>query len=303
MTKLKTWIAAARLRTLPLSVAGILMGTALAIQRGFFDADIFILALLTTLGLQILSNFANDYGDGIKGTDNHERVGPMRALQSGIITHQEMKIGMIITSVITLIFAIALIYAAFGKDNFLFSLIFFLLGISALAASIKYTVGKSAYGYRGLGDLFVFLFFGLLSVIGSYILYTEAFWFPSVLQAISIGLLSTAVLNLNNMRDRISDKNAGKNTLVVKLGAKRAKNYHYSLIVIAAISALVYIVLVQNWWLTISLLAFIPLFIHLKKVSKTKDPATLDPELKKVAISTFLYAVLFLIISTLAGGI
>ncbi len=303
MTKVKTWIAAARLRTLPLSVAGILMGTALAIQKGFFDADIFILALLTTLGLQILSNFANDYGDGIKGTDNHERVGPMRALQSGIITHEEMKIGMIITSVITLIFAIALIYAAFGKDNFLYSLIFFLLGISALAASIKYTVGKSAYGYRGLGDLFVFLFFGLLSVIGSYILYTEAFWFPSVLQAISIGLLSAAVLNLNNMRDRISDKNAGKNTLVVKLGTKRAKNYHYSLIVIAAISALVYIVLVQNWWLTISLLAFIPLFIHLNKVSKTKDPAALDPELKKVAISTFLYAVLFLIISTLAGGI
>ncbi len=303
MTKIKTWISAARLRTLPLSIAGILVGTALAIQQGFFHNTVFILALLTTLGLQILSNFANDYGDGIKGTDNHERVGPMRALQSGIITHQEMKIGMIITSVITLIFAIALIYAAFGKDNFLYSVIFFVLGISALAASIKYTVGKSAYGYRGLGDLFVFLFFGLLSVIGSYILYTEAFWFPIILQAISIGLLSTAVLNLNNMRDRISDKNAGKNTLVVKLGATRAKNYHYSLIVIAAVSALLYIILVQNWWLAISLLAFIPLFMHLKRVSKTKDPTKLDPELKKVAMSTFFYAILFLIISSLAGGI
>lgn len=294
-TKLKTWISAARLRTLPLSVSGIITGTALAVEYQTFSWDIFIYAIFTTLGLQILSNFANDYGDGVKGTDNHERVGPMRALQSGIITDKEMKKAMIITSVITMLFALALIYAAFGSENFLFSVLFFLLGLISIAAAIKYTVGESAYGYRGLGDIFVFVFFGLLSVMGMFFLFRHQLPVIIMLPAISIGLLSTAVLNLNNMRDRISDKNAGKHTLVVKLGAEKAKKYHYSLILIAFLAQLFFILLTKNYWLSLAFIAFVPLLVHLKTVAENTIPKDLDPELKKVALSTFLFSLLFLV--------
>ena len=294
-TKLRTWVSAARLRTLPLSVAGIITGTALAILYGFFAWDIFILAICTTLGLQILSNFANDYGDGVKGTDNEERIGPMRALQSGIITDKEMKKAMVITSVITMGFALSLIYTAFGKEDFLFSVVFFILGLASIGAAIKYTVGKSAYGYLGLGDVFVFLFFGLLSVVGSFFLYHHHISFSVFLPAISVGLLSTAVLNLNNMRDRLSDAKSGKNTLVVKMGGEKAKKYHSALILIAFFTAVEFIFYTEKYILAISLIAFIPLFVHLQTVAKNKVPQQLDPELKKVALSTFLFSILFLV--------
>lgn len=297
MTKLKTWVSAARLRTLPLSIAGILVGTALARLEGHFSIDIFILALLTTLGLQVLSNFANDYGDGVKGTDNEDRIGPMRAVQSGIISHQEMKVGMIVVSGFSLIMALFLIYTAFGSDKFLYSILFFLLGLASIAAAIKYTVGKSAYGYRGLGDVFVLIFFGLVGVLGSHFLYVHSFHFFNLLPAISIGLLSTAVLNLNNMRDQESDTKARKNTLVVFLGATKAKKYHYSLIIFAFLGLMLFILHSKNYLLAFSLLGFIPLFIHLKTVAQNTSPVLLDPELKKVALSTFAIAVLFLILS------
>lgn len=294
--KLKTWISAARLRTLPLSISGILVGTALALKKGFFDWNIFIFAILTTLGLQILSNFANDYGDGVKGTDNKDRTGPMRALQSGIISHKEMKKAVIITSFATLLIAICLLYFAFGTENFLHSFLFFMLGIGAIAAAIKYTVGNSAYGYRGLGDIFVFVFFGLVSVVGSYFLYVHQLDFWIFLPAITIGLLSTAVLNLNNMRDQVGDKISGKYTLVVKLGAKNAKKYHYSLIIGAFCALLLFVLFVKKYWTgVIYFIAFIPLFIHLKNVYKNPQPHLLDPELKKVALSTFLLSILFLL--------
>lgn len=289
--KTRTWISAARLRTLPLSVSGIIMGTALALEKGFFDWPIFIFAILTTLGLQVLSNFANDYGDGIKGTDNEERTGPMRALQSGIISHKEMKMAIILTSLVTLFFAIWLIYFAFGSENFLHSFLFFVLGICAIAAAIKYTVGNSAYGYRGLGDIFVFVFFGLVSVVGVYFLNVHQVNFLVLFPAIAIGLLSTAVLNLNNMRDRIGDKMSGKHTLVVKLGPKKAKNYHYGLILGALLSMLVYTFFDDGpLGKVLYLLAFVPLMFHLWTVHKNQDPGTLDPELKKVALSTFALA-------------
>jgi len=293
--KFKTWVAAARLRTLPLSVAGIITGTALAIEYQAFSWQIFAFAILTTLGLQVLSNFANDYGDGVKGTDNEERVGPMRALQSGIITDKEMRKAMLITSIVTMVFALVLIYLAFGEENFLYSVLFFVLGLASIGAAIKYTVGKSAYGYRGLGDVFVFLFFGLLSVLGSFFLYRQNLSLLLVLPAVSVGLLSTAVLNLNNMRDRISDKKSGKNTLVVMLGKDKAKIYHYSLIMVSLLAQLIYILSTGYFMLSLTFVAFIPLLIHLKKVAGNQVPKELDPELKKVALSTFLFSVLFLI--------
>tara|TARA_R100000789_G_C3012101_1_gene151568 strand:+ start:980 stop:1882 length:903 start_codon:yes stop_codon:yes gene_type:complete len=294
MGKINSWISAARLRTLPLSISGIIVGTTIAVSEGVFNIIIFSLALATTLGLQVLSNFANDYGDGVKGTDNEDRVGPQRALQSGLITQKEMLQGIIITAIVTLLFAILLIYVAFGKENLGYALFFFLLGIAAIAAAIKYTVGKSAYGYRGLGDVFVFIFFGLVAVYGSYFLYAHQWNWLVLLPAFSIGFLSMGVLNLNNMRDRASDEKAGKITLVVKLGAKRAKNYHYALILGAILCLVLFTVLsLESINDFLYLPAFIPLILHLKRVVENENATLLDPELKILALSTFATAVLF----------
>jgi len=300
MIKLRAWISAARLRTLPLSVAGIITGAAAANLQQHFDLPIFLWALLTTLGLQVLSNFANDYGDSVKGTDNHERVGPMRAVQSGVLSSQEMKKGIILTALITLIFASILIYETFKYENLLHSSVFLVLGIVAIIAAITYTVGKFAYGYRALGDVFVFVFFGLLSVLGSYFLFVKKLDNFIVLPAIVIGLLSTAVLNLNNMRDRESDKRANKITLAVLLGVTKIKKYHFTLIVGAFVIATLYIVTIATtWYYFIPLIAFLPLFTHLGVVKKITSLALLDPELKKVAIFTFLFSVLYFIVSWL----
>lgn len=293
---IKPWVQAARLRTLPLSISGILVGSGIALSQDLFNTKIFILALCTTIGFQILSNFANDYGDGVKGTDNDDRVGPKRAIQSGAITPKGMKMAMAITTVITLLIAIWLIYEAFGAEKLLYSLLFFGLGIASIIAAITYTVGKNAYGYHGLGDVFVFLFFGWLSVAGSYFLYAQTLHWMVFLPASSIGLLSAAVLNLNNMRDYESDTKAGKKTLVVKIGLPFAKYYHYYLIVMAMLLMMLYSILKLNTGVQLLyLLAFIPLSLHLLKVRRAKDSKLLDPELKKVALSTVLMALLILI--------
>ena len=298
MKKISAWISAARLRTLPLSVAGIIVGTAAAIPINKFSLSIFALALLTTLGLQVLSNFANDYGDGVKGTDNEDRLGPVRAMQGGLLSEKELKNGIVVTAIITLLIACMLIYVAFGSANFGISLLFFFLGVASIAAAIKYTVGESAYGYRAMGDLFVFLFFGLLSVIGGYYLYSFSVKEFIVLPAITVGLLSTAVLNINNMRDEASDRKVNKNTVAVILGSPKVKIYHICLLLIAFFAALSYAII--QWEYTgafglIPLLAFIPLFKNIRVVWQNKRPALLDPELKKIALSTFAYSLLFFI--------
>lgn len=289
----KHYLKAARLRTLPLSVSGIIVGSFLAKIQNEFAWEIAALAILTTIGFQIISNFANDYGDGIKGTDAN-RVGEQRMVASGVITPPQMKKAITITTILTLIIALLLIYVSFGKENFGFSLLFFVLGIVAIIAAIKYTVGKSAYGYSGFGDVFVFLFFGLLSVVGSYFLFAKEVHFTVFLPAISIGLLSTSVLNLNNMRDRENDQKVGKNTLVVKIGTEFAQYYHYYLLIASLLFALLYVVIqYQNPMQFLFLIAYIPLIKHMLFVIKNKEEAKLDGELKKVAFSTFLFAILF----------
>lgn len=294
MANFNSWLSAARIRTLPLSISGILVGSSIAVAQDQFNAIIFALALATTLGLQILSNFANDYGDFVKGTDNEDRVGPQRTLQSGLITRREMYWGMIATGVFTFLFAVLLIYIAFDSRNAFYGLFFLFLGIAAIVAAVKYTVGDSAYGYRGLGDVFVFLFFGLVGVYGCYFLYTLEWDWRVLLPAATIGCLSAAVLNLNNMRDRAADEKAGKNTLVVKMGNESAKQYHY-LLILAAFAA---IILYSAFSFTgiddlLYLIAFIPILFHLKRVMENDNPVLLDPELKKLALSTFLLAILF----------
>jgi 1,4-dihydroxy-2-naphthoate octaprenyltransferase len=291
--KAKAWLNAVRLRTLPLSVSGILIGSGLAAMYGFTDWSILFLALLSTLGLQIISNLANDYGDGIKGTDNDERIGPKRAYQSGELSSGELKSGILIAVILTLVCIGVLLYQAFnGLPEFF--LLFTVFGALAVWSAIRYTVGESAYGYKGLGDLFVFAFFGLLSVLGSMFLFTKYITVTAVLPAIAIGLLSTAVLNLNNLRDHNSDVLAGKITLVVKLGIHRAKQYHYLLVVGSFLCMIFFIALnASQWYQTLCLLAFVPLGMHLRKVSRVVEPKVFDPELKIVALSTFFMALFF----------
>ncbi len=294
MSSIKSWLKAARLRTLPLSLSGIILGSFLAYSHGFFNPLILLLAIITTVGFQIISNFANDYGDGVKGTDNEDRIGPQRTLQSGEITPNQMLNAIKNTGIVTLIVALLLIYVAFGKENIFYSILFFLLGIGSIAAAVKYTMGNNAYGYYGFGDVFVFVFFGLLSVCGTYFLYAHKLDYTIFFPAFTIGLLSIGVLNLNNMRDRISDKKSGKNTLVVKIGEEFAKYYHYYLLFAAFLFAFLYTMIhFKSPWQFLFVLAFIPIFKHLIIVYKNRVPKDLDPELKKLALSTFLFAILF----------
>lgn len=289
---MKHWVEAARLRTLPLSVSGIIVGSFYAMSQAYFNWKIVLFALLTTLGLQILSNFANDYGDGVKGTDNEDRVGPKRAIQSGSISPKQMKKAIAITSFITLLFAVLLIYFAFKESYLLYSLLFLVLGVLAIASAIRYTVGKGAYGYKGYGDLFVFIFFGLVSTFGVYFMFSKTLDLLLLLPATSIGFLSVGVLNLNNMRDEESDRKSGKNTLVVKNGGAWAKKYHYFLVVSAMVMVVVFAVLNEfHFDQYIFLVAYFPLTSHLMTVYRNKNPKLLDPELKKLAISTFLLSV------------
>lgn len=288
---MKHWIQAARLRTLPLSVSGIIMGSAYAYYQDTFNGNIFVLAILTTLLFQILSNYANDYGDGVKGTDVN-RIGEKRLVAAGVIKAQQMKNAVILFSVLSLFSALTLIYVAFGKDNFLISSIFILLGIGAIIAAIKYTVGSNAYGYSGMGDLFVFIFFGLVSVVGSNFLYSHFIDWKIFLPATSIGLLSVAVLNLNNMRDIENDKAAGKNTLVVKMGLEKAKKYHHFLIIFPFVLLFVFSIGIKTR-IAMNYFVFIFLLFHLSRVRKATKYEDFDPELKKVALSTFALSLLF----------
>lgn len=290
---MKHWIDAARIRTLPLSVSGILVGSFYALSQAYFNWKIIIFALSTTVCLQVLSNFANDYGDGIKGTDNEDRVGPKRAIQSGAITPQAMKVAIFFMSLLTLLSALSLIYFSFKGKYLVYSLLFFVLGILAIASAIRYTVGKNAYGYRGYGDVFVFIFFGLVSTFGIYFMFSKQIDWLLLLPATAIGFLSVGVLNLNNMRDEASDRKVGKNTIVVKMGGKWAKNYHYFLIISAMILVVLFAILNNfNFDQYLFLVAYFPLTKHLITVYKNQEPRLLDPELKKLALSTFLLSVL-----------
>ena len=287
------WIAAARLRTLPLSVSGIIVGSAYAYYQNKFSWIIFLLAILTTLSFQILSNFANDYGDGIKGTDDN-RIGEKRLVGSGEISSKQMKNVIIANGFISFLLSISLIYVSFGKENFVYSLLFLGLGIASITAAIKYTVGNNAYGYSGFGDVFVFLFFGLVAVLGSNFLFSKTIDMLLILPAIAIGMLSVAVLNLNNMRDIENDKISNKNTIVVKNGLSWAKNYHHFLLLTPFVCLFVFSIGTDKMILFIFLI-FIFFLKHLEKVRKSHNHADFDPELKKVALGTFAISLLIFI--------
>lgn len=295
MSTTQAWLKALRLRTLPLSLSGIIMGSAVALYMNVWNTIIFVLAMITTVLFQIVSNLANDLGDSLKGTDNENRIGPTRSVQSGLISSKQMKNAVILTSGLSIISAAFLIY--FGAQAMPNSVIigYAVLAVLCVIAAILYTIGKNAYGYLGLGDLMVFIFFGGVSVLGVYSLYAKSFLYENILLATCIGLLSAAVLNLNNMRDYQNDLASNKNTLVVKIGPNQAKLYHALLILIALSSLGVFIAKMDSPIYFLSLLPGVYLLYHLRVVMQTTSPKDFDPELKKVALSTFAISVLFII--------
>ncbi len=301
MTKVrfKTWIEAMRLRTLPLALSSVLTGAAVSPVRIDGFGVVLFMIILTTLLLQILSNLANDYGDSQHGTDNAQRVGPMRTVQSGAITKEAMKTAIVVVSFLALLSGILLLYFALAqRDQWVPALVFFGLGLAALAAAVKYTAGKNPYGYRGLGDASVLLFFGVIGVAGSAYLLSGTFHWTVLLPATSIGCFATAVLNLNNMRDHENDAASGKRTLVVVLGFANAKKYHAALFILGWSTLVVYVLSFADFSAMKAVLAVLPIHaLHLKRVNQVQKPQQLDPELKKIALSAF-FASLILLIGT-----
>jgi len=290
--ELKPWLSAFRLRTLPLALSCIGMGGFLAATAGKFNALIFLLCCLTTVFLQVLSNLANDYGDSVNGADHAERSGPKRSVQSGIISLQQMKRAVAFFVVLCLVSGISLLWVSFGWDAKAF-FFFFGLGVLSILAAITYTVGKKPYGYAGLGDLSVLIFFGLVGVMGSLYLFTGRLSWTEIFPALTCGLFSIAVLNINNIRDMESDRKAGKFSIPVRIGKKNAVVYHWFLLAGGLTAAIVYAVLMYRSPVQFLFLLAAPLFVGNGLAVSRKPSVELDPYLKKMALSTMLFVILF----------
>lgn len=298
--KILPWLRAFRLRTLPLAIGAITMGAFAANVNGVFNVTVYLLAILTAILLQILSNLANDYGDFKKGTDNESRVGPARALQSGIISEKAMLGAVVLFAVLSLASGISLIWVAL-KDIISWNTLWMLaIGLCAIAAAIKYTVGKNAYGYTGWGDVFVFIFFGVVAVCGTYYLMAATLDWKVLLPAAAFGCLSVGVLNINNIRDIKNDKASNKITLAVKLGRQRAKTYHLVIIVAAIISLFAYEwIAINAIWFFLMLGALLFLIVlstaRVMQNNEGEEPK-LNRELKALSLSSaFLSIGLFLL--------
>ena len=291
---LKPWIEAFRPRTLPLALSSVVLGCFLAYYDGAIDWTVSILAATTTLFLQILSNLANDYGDSKHVVEREKRVGPERAVQSGKIAPKTMKRVVILFMIMSLVSGLLLVYEGTKNLPFYYFAGFIALGVGAIAAAVKYTIGDRPYGYSGYGDVFVFLFFGLTGVIGTYFLNTNSFNWEILLPATAMGFLSAGVLNLNNMRDRVNDKIAGKNTLVVKMGIKKARWYHFFLLAGSVVTGLIYMLINYHSPFQMLFLLTIPLlWINVVVVFNNQVPEELDPYLKRLALASLIFTVTF----------
>jgi 1,4-dihydroxy-2-naphthoate octaprenyltransferase len=294
MKNISIWISAFRLRTLPLALSSAILGSFLAFAQNSFRWYILLLATFTTLSLQILSNLANDYGDAMHGTDNEKRIGPQRITQSGLVTKRQMRSMILLFVILALISGSLLIITGLHHINWKIILVFFVLGLSAIYAAIKYTIGKNPYGYIGFGDLFVFVYFGIVGVAGTYYLHVNTFDPWILLPASAIGLLSSGVLNLNNMRDIENDTRSGKRTLVVHIGSHAAKIYHLMLITLSILFSLAYTIVHFSSVYQFLFILTCPLFaLNIIMVMRNTDPSELNKELKKLALSTFAFSITF----------
>ncbi|AWW31934.1 1,4-dihydroxy-2-naphthoate octaprenyltransferase [Echinicola strongylocentroti] len=290
-SKKQAWLHAIRLRTLPLALASILMASFIAWFHGTFRWEVTVLAALTTTLLQILSNLANDYGDSVHGADSDDREGPIRAVQSGVIQPTEMKNAMILLGVLSFLCGVVLLYVALESWVLFFT--FIGIGLLSIFAAVNYTSGANPYGYMGLGDISVFLFFGLVGVLGTYFLHSLDFSSTLILPALSLGFFSTAVLNINNIRDIESDHKAGKKSIPVRIGRKAAVRYNWALIILGNVSLLAFSWL-ENAPGALAALLVLPLMVGIgKNVGQKTKSSELDPYLKKMAISTLLWVLAF----------
>jgi 1,4-dihydroxy-2-naphthoate octaprenyltransferase len=290
MNKTQAWLSSLRLRTLPLALSSIGMGSILAMNYRLFQLKIFMLTAATAIFLQILSNLANDYGDAIHGADSPERVGPKRGLQNGLITLPQLRNAIILFVLLALISGCWLLHETTQGYTFV---LFLLLGLLCIAAAIKYTAGKKPYGYAGLGDIAVFLFFGMVGVLGTFYLYTHGFRAEVLLPACTMGLLSTGVLNINNMRDINSDSAAGKKTMVVRMGLDAARKYHTFLILFAFAFISIFTAIHYTSRYQFLYLITMPIFfIHIKGIRK-EEPANMDKYLKQLSLTTLLLVITF----------
>lgn len=293
MSQVKNWIEAFRLRTLPLALSSIGMGSFLAAFERKMRWDVLVLAALTTIFLQILSNLANDYGDSEHGADHAEREGPSRAVQSGSISAKSMKKAIYLFIFLSLGCGVALLFVSLELLDIKF-IILLILGFMAVGAALNYTMGKNPYGYAGFGDMFVIIFFGFVGVIGTYFCHTGHFQPEVILPAFSCGLLATAVLNVNNIRDIVSDKKAGKMSIPVRIGRANATLYHWMLIALAVIASVVYVAInYQSPYQFLFLITSPLLIFNGMQVSANKESKKLDPMLKQMAISTLLFIITF----------
>ncbi len=292
MTSSSAWISAFRLRTLPLAFSGWLVGIAVASRYAAIQWTPAVLTLLTAFLLQILSNLANDYGDAVSGVDSDERDGPQRMVQSGAISKRAMGRAVILFSALSLLSGCFLLFVVFSEE-YLNALIFLLIGLLGILAAIKYTVGKNPYGYAGFGDVFVFVFFGVVLVFGTFYLQTKTFDWKTLLPAASLGLLSIGVLNVNNIRDIESDRISGKNSIPVRIGRKRAVIYHGALLIGALMLTLAYSIQTFSSWAQFIFFPVIVLFVINMKAVSSRPLKELDPFLKQMALATLLFSVLF----------
>lgn len=226
---MKKYIKSFRLRTLPLSISGIIVGTSLAAPN--INGWVFLWAILTTVALQILTNLSNELGDALRGTDDYQEGRVAYGLQAGNITIAQVKQCIALFAFLSIVFGTILVKVALGTLFSWQALSFLLLGLFAIVAAIRYTLGRKPYGYHGWGDLSVFIFFGLLSTMGAYYLQTQIMTWQCVCAAVAIGLPIVAVLNLNNIRDMENDVKYGKFTWAAIIGEKAAKGYHTLILV------------------------------------------------------------------------
>lgn len=292
---LSIWLQASRLRTLPLALGSLAVGCAMVPADQSLNPHIVGLTLLTMLLLQVLSNVANDYGDGISGVDSKSRKGPQRVLESGLSSPEQLKKGIVTLVLLSAISGLGLLGLALQSLQDL--IIFLVLGALSIIAAIAYTVGKRPYGYAALGDLAVFVFFGLVAVLGSYYLYSPRFHADAVLPAISAGLLATSVLNINNIRDIESDTKAGKRTVASLLGRHRAIIYHWAMTVSAIVGFHLYLMQHSEqalWLTTLSIPLLIGVGLRLSRINNTHDQARYNVMLKQMVLTAFVTDFLFL---------
>ncbi|MRT58211.1 1,4-dihydroxy-2-naphthoate polyprenyltransferase [Enterobacteriaceae bacterium RIT693] len=288
----QAWLESLRPRTLPLAFASIVCGSALAYWQGVFDPAVALLALLTAGLLQILSNLANDYGDAVKGSDKEDRIGPLRGMQKGVITQAQMKRALVVTVVLICLSGLSLV--ALACHTFADFMGFLLLGVLSIVAAITYTVGTRPYGYMGLGDISVLVFFGWISVAGTWYLQAHSLAPLVILPATACGLLATAVLNINNLRDIDSDRENGKNTLAVRLGPVTARRYHAGLLIGALVClALFNLIWLKSLWGWLFVLAAPLLLKQVAYVIREKDPIAMRPMLERTVKAALLTNLLF----------